>query len=327
MGPILFLLHISDIARDVSAGTTTSSYVDDTRVNRCIADTEADCSSLQADLCRIYRWATDVKMTFNSEKFECLRFWPGKADKPDFQYLAPDNTLIEEKQHLRDLGVEIGSDLTFTIHIENVVSGANRLVGWALRTFRRRSRLVMMTIWKSLVQCKLDYCSQLWCPADQGSISRLESIARHFTSQIAGLDHLDYWDRLSNLRLYSQERRRERFRILFIWKVLQGYVSGYSIPTSQNPRRGRLVEVAKYPSTAPAAVRRARESSLSVHGAQVFNLLPRDLRDISTGIVDQFKARLDDWLQTIPDQPTIPGRTRAAPTNSLIDQVACCQNI
>ena len=83
------------------------------------------------------------------------------------------------------------------------------------------------------------------------------------------------------------------------------------------------MEVAKYPAYAPAAVRNAREASISVHGANLFNLLPRDIRDIDTGTVDMFKARLDDWLQTVPDQPTTPGRQRAAATNSLIDQTVC----
>ena len=32
LGPVLFLLHIADIAREVSSTTTTSSYVDNTRV-------------------------------------------------------------------------------------------------------------------------------------------------------------------------------------------------------------------------------------------------------------------------------------------------------
>ena len=52
-----------------------------------------------------------------------------------------------------------------------------------------------------------------------------------------------------------------------------------------------------------------------------FNLIPRDLRDTNTGTVDQFKFRLDYWLATVPDQPTIQGRQRAASTNSLLDQV------
>ena len=68
-GPILFLLHISDIARGVSAGTNTTSYVDDTRVSRSIIDSQADCKTLQQDLASIYSWAVDVNMEFNSEKF------------------------------------------------------------------------------------------------------------------------------------------------------------------------------------------------------------------------------------------------------------------
>ena len=320
LGPVLFLLHIADIARGVSTSTTTSSYVDDTRASRCISDPEIDCQTLQDDLASIYNWAEDVNMTFNADKFECLRFWPGKESEPEGHYLSPDSTPIEVKPHLRDLGVEISSDLTFLIHIENTVTAANKLVGWALRTFRRRSSMVMLTIWKSLIQCKLDYCSQLWSPGDQASIASLESVARNFTSQVSGQENNDYWECLKALRMYSQERRRERYRIIFIWKVLQGYVQGYTIPVIHSPRRGRLIEVAQYHPDAPSAVRKAREASISVHGAKVFNLLPRHIRDISTGTPDQFKAELDSWLGTIPDQPTIPGRQRASPTNSLIDQ-------
>ena len=42
LGPVLFLLHIADIARGVSASTTTSSYVDDTRASRSIVDKGSD---------------------------------------------------------------------------------------------------------------------------------------------------------------------------------------------------------------------------------------------------------------------------------------------
>ena len=44
-----------------------------------------------------------------------------------------------------------------------------------------------------------------------------------------------------------------------------------------------------------------------------------------TGTVEQFKAGLDHWLSTIPDQPTIARRQRAAKTNSLLDQVQYVQ--
>ena len=121
LGPVLFLLHIADIARGVSAETNTTSYVDDTRASRSIVDSQADCQTLQQDLSSIYSWATEVNMMFNSDKFECLRYWP-RGHKPDNTYKSPDGTVIEEKEHLRDLGVEMSSDLTVSIHIANVAT-------------------------------------------------------------------------------------------------------------------------------------------------------------------------------------------------------------
>ena len=321
LGPILFLLHISCIAREVSPGSTVSSYVDDTRVTRCMADPTTDCQSLQDDLEAIYRWAEDTNMVFNGDKFEVLRFWPGKTPKPINQYRDPEGNTIEEKLHLRDLGVEISSDLSFSTHIENVASAGSRMVGWILRTFSRRSKGVMITLWKTVVQSKLDYCSQLWSPSDQSSISLLEGVAKAFTARVSGMEGLDYWDRLKQLGMYSQERRRERYQLMFIWKLSQGLVTGYSLPFQNSDRRGTHVTVPPLSSGSPSSVRKAREASLQVKGARLFNIMPIHLRNMTGVSVETFKSALDTWLGSIPDQPTTNGRQRGALTNSLLDQV------
>ena len=77
---------------------------------------------------------------------------------------------------------------------------------------------------------------------------------------------------------------------------------------------------------ASAAVRKAREASLQVRGARLFNLLPVDLRSIDGCSVELFKSGLDAWLAVVPDQPTIPGRLRSDLSNSLIDQVVVVNN-
>ena len=132
LGPVLFLLHISCIAREVSTGTRITSYVDDTRASRSIADTEVDSSALQSDLESIYRWAEHVNMVFNGDKFELIRYWPKSYSKPTNTYTDPEGNIIEEKDSLRDLGVEMSNDFTFKAHIENVVTGTNKLIGWAI---------------------------------------------------------------------------------------------------------------------------------------------------------------------------------------------------
>ena len=288
LGPFVFLVHIAGIADSLSADTEASSFADDTRVLRGIKNV-TDCTSLQSDLVKVYRWAEAVNMHFNTDKFECLRFWAKAGDAPDFKYLAPDNAEIQVKSNLRDLGVEISSDFTFKIHISKTVTAASRLAGWALRTFRRRGFGVMKTIWKSIIQPRLDYCSQLWSPDDQYSINSIESVQRHFLSKVSGLASLNHWERLKRMGFYSQERRRERYMIIFVWKISQGLVQGYTIDFNDSERRGMLAVTKPYISSAPAAVKRAREASLGVKGCRLFNLLAMSIRSMKSTTVDQFK--------------------------------------
>ena len=184
----------------------------------------------------------------------------------------------------------------------------------------------MITIWKSIVQPKIDYCSQLWSPNDQASINQIENVQKHFLSRITGLEHLNYWEKLHHLHLYSQERRRERYQIIFLWKLSQGLVHGYNIQFCVDERRGRIIWPKNVNWHAPASIRKAREASMGVKGATIFNLLPKDIRNLNfksstADEVQEFKSKLDNFLSNIPDQPTIPGFGRAAETNSLLHQI------
>ena len=328
LGPCLFLIHLMGISHNLSAETSVSSFADDTRLLRGILE-EHDCEMLQDDLDQVYSWAEEIGMKFNAGKFELVRFWLDHDLAPDILYMAPDGGPIEEKDSLRDLGVRLSSDLSFTMQIDLTVESGSRMAGWALRTFRGRGKQLMLTLLRSLVQPRLDYCSQLWSPRDQFSINKLEGVQRQFLTQIRDpvLAKMSYWEKLSHLRVYSQERRRERYQICFIWKLSQGLVEGYSIKWQWSDRRGRLAIPNNVSRTAHVKVRQARERSLGVHGAHLFNLLPVNLRNENAGDFALFKNHLDIFLSVIPDQPTTPGLARAAGTNSLLDQVPLVQNL
>lgn len=325
LGPVLFLILILDIATNVSRETKVGSFADDTRVSRGMKST-ADPIQLQEDLQTVYTWAEEVNMVFNGDKFECLRYWPnediGNVFKAEFIYTDPKGEKIVEKDSLRDLGVEMSSNLSFSIHINKITTSCRKLTGWALRTFRSRNKVVMLTIWKSLIQSILDYCSQLWSPYSAADIGKLEDVQRSFTSRIDGMTGLNYWQRLKALNLYSQERRRDRYAIIFIWKVAMGQVDGYNLDfTPKTDRRGRECRVKPVPRNSPPSVRKARENSLAVKGAKMFNMLPPDIRNTDSEKVHIFKTKLDRFLRNIPDQPTIQEEGRAAETNSLLHQI------
>ena len=106
---------------------------------------------------------------------------------------------------------------------------------------------------------------------------------------------------LQDLKILSQERRRERYMVIVLWKISQGMVGGYNVTISSNERRGRTILPNQVVASAPAAVRRARECSLGVKGARLFNILPAHIRSMDSANVDNFKCELDVFLSMIFD--------------------------
>ena len=80
----------------------------------------------------------------------------------------------------------------------------------------------MLTLWKSLIIPIFDYFSQLYHPTKVGYIQKLEIIQRSFIRKITGMHKFTYWEQLKLLKVSSLERRRERYCIIYIWKILEG---------------------------------------------------------------------------------------------------------
>ena len=70
LGPILFLIYISDIGEDLTAKTLV--YVDDTKVKQTV-NTEEDVEKLQKELEKLDKWAKSNNMNFNGKKFQVVR--------------------------------------------------------------------------------------------------------------------------------------------------------------------------------------------------------------------------------------------------------------
>ena len=160
-------------------------------------------------------------MEFNGDKFECIRFRANQnlveESEEASRYVNEEGKDIEEKDHLKDLGIQMSNDLTFSKHIDKTVSTCSKTIGWIRRTFRTRSIYTMKDLWSSMIQSRLDYCSQLWSPSQQCEINKIEDLQRQFTKRIDGMEDMEYHERLKKLKMYSQERRRDRYMVILIW--------------------------------------------------------------------------------------------------------------
>ena len=325
LGPLIFLILLGNINEGV-AHSFLSSFADDTRVGKAV-NSSADAVLLQDDLDAIYTWAKKVNMEFNSEKFELIRYQANKSQPRPPQTLVSDiGTPIEEMEHLRDLGVTMSNDASFTRYIHEKVSSVKKLSGWAMRTFKTRARTPMLTLWKALLQCHVDYCSQLWSPAKKGEILALEDLQRCFINKMEGMREMNYWQQLASLKLYSLERRRERYAILYTWRILEGLspnLDSTPISASWHPRRGRECSIPRLATTPPSYIQTLRFSSFAFRGPRLFNTMPREVRNLTGCSLDHFKQAVDRALARIPDEPHAPGLTqRRAEGNSLLQQTA-----
>ena len=324
LGPILFLIMISDIDTDIIK-SSVSSFADDTKVSH-IVQLREDCLDLQKSLDTIYDWSDTNNLKFNSLKFQALRYGNNK-DTMDFSYKTPDGNDIPNEDQVRDLGIQMSRNMKFHDHIEIIASKCRSLSGWILRTFTTREASPMLKLFNSLLLPRIDYCSQLWSPHLVGDWNKLEAIQRRFTSKINNIRELDYWTRLKILKQYSLQRRAERYKILYCWKIMEELAP--NLPTNPiqvkySDRRGRSCAIPKLNSRlCSAKINTIRENSFSIQGPKLFNCLPVKIRNVTGVSVETFKHHLDKLLTNIPDQPGVPGYagSRAAATNSITDQI------
>lgn len=135
----------------------------------------------------------------------------------------------------------------------------------------------------------------------------------------------NYHERLKILRLYSVQRRRERFIIILMYKILNGLVPNPGIKFRPEGRNGIMADLPLY-KKGPSYVQTLRYNSFNFIGPQLFNLLPPELSNYrapegTQDLVSSFKNQLDKFLSKFPDEPTIQGISRQANSNSLVDQI------
>ena len=103
------------------------------------------------------------------------------------------------------------------------------------------------------------------------------------------------------LKLYSLERRRERYTIIYTWKIQEGLVPNLDteqirIQSEQGTRIGRSLKLPSIKARQGKALA-LKENSLAVRGPRLFNHLPKHIRNISNVQTEDFKKTIDRFDQ------------------------------
>ncbi|XP_066932054.1 uncharacterized protein [Clytia hemisphaerica] len=310
---------IQDIDEDIY-NAVLSSFADDTRLMKALAS-QNDVQLLQNDLNSVYKWSEINNMQLNGLKFE----HNGKNEelKPYSVYYSDTRDQIETKSQVKDFGVTLDVDMSFNQHIKNQINKVKSISSWIFRTFKTRDKDVMLTLWKSLAIPHLDYCSQLWSPSKRCLIQELELLQKSFLNGIPSLSHLNYWEKLNQLKIYSLGRRRDRYRIIYTWCILEveDIAPNFNyndeaddVHSYTNQRLGRKCNL----KAINVKHKNIWRGCLSQEAPRLFNALPKSLRNLTNCTKQTFKQHLDQFLSTLPDELLLPNyfNFRRADSNS-----------
>jgi len=217
LGPILFLIFINDMDKDLGSHIIKFADDSDTKVFCGISEVQ-DCEILQKDLASLQKWTEDWLMQFNVEKCKVMHI--GRHN-PEFRYTLLDKQL-ETVNEEKDLGVLISDDLKPSAHCIHSYTKANRMLGLINRTFSIKQPSILLRLYKSLVRPHLEYCSPAWSPKYVKDKELLERVQHRFTRLFKELRELDYTERLQRLGLWTVEERRNRADIIEVYKIVNG---------------------------------------------------------------------------------------------------------
>ena len=183
---------------------------------------------IQSDLNFLEFWCKKNGLEFNIPKCKVLRF-SRKLCSEHYNYTLS-SIVLENVTSFCDLGITIDSKLSFTFHINNIVSKANKMLGLVKRTCSEFTNLrSFIVLFSSFVRSILEYGVTIWSPYYKMHSQRIEKIQKKFVKFLCYKFNIFFnnynYTMISYFGLTLLSKRRIMFDMCFVYKVLSGIVT------------------------------------------------------------------------------------------------------
>lgn len=255
LGPLFFLCMINDIP-EVVQHSNCQLFADDFKIYKRI-DTPLDSYLLQSDLNNIYGWSRKNSLSFNIKKCFSMTF-SRKVNNIQSEYYM-NGKLLPIKNNVKDLGVMFDSQLTFNLHINNMVLRAFRILGFIIRnSCNFKKDVTLIRLYNVYVRSLLEYASLIWSPLYETYKNVVEKVQKRFLRYLYYKKYnvyyfdIPYTFLLSEFNFKKLECRRSIASALFVHKLFNGKINciflleqfKFSIPQYYN-RNTSLLFVSK----------------------------------------------------------------------------------
>lgn len=173
LGPTLFLIYINDLAQQFKLFNPIF-YADDTNLFFESKDLNSHLEAINQDLNSLSIWCNKNKLTINYEKCNYIVL---KNYQNPFQIL--ENCILLNKRPINYsnsitfLGVQIDKNLNWSLHISNLLTKLRPLSGLIYRCSEYLPQKILLLIYNSFINSKLNYCAEAWGNAANTHLNKI----------------------------------------------------------------------------------------------------------------------------------------------------------
>lgn len=215
LGPLLFNIYINDVV-DCFKFSDLLLYADDTKIYTIIKSSD-DCMKLQADLDRLSCYCSMNELYLNVEKC-CAITFTRKRNKIEYNY-SLNNKNLRIVSEVKDLGLNLDSELQFISHIDKISAKAYRMLGFIFRQSRDFTNpKTLQLLFNAFVRSNLEYATTVWNPHFNVHINTIEKIQNKF------IRTMKYKFKSFCPDNFSLQTRREIRDQIFLFKIIHGLI-------------------------------------------------------------------------------------------------------
>ena len=220
IGPLMFLIYVNELIDILEKfGVKVKMFADDAKMYLRVID-DTDVARLQQAVDALINWANTWQLSVSVNKCCILNIGKVICDTS----IDINGVVLPVVHNTRDLGVVMTSDLSPSLHVNEIVAKGHKRAALIHRAFVSRDLNVLLHAFLVYVRPLLEFSSIIWSPHTIKDITAIESVQRGFTKRLPGFKKLCYRDRLQRLNIPSLELRRLHTDLIWCYKIVFGMV-------------------------------------------------------------------------------------------------------
>ena len=321
LGPLLFLIYVNDLP-NISDKLRFFLFADDTNIYYDSDDLVELEKTVNQELRKLSQWLNINRLALNVGKTNFVIF---RANKRVYHNvtLILNRKAIEQKDHVKYLGVLMDEHLNWKKQIANVTKKISRGIGILAKLRSYLDPKLLKNIYYSIVYSHLSYGVEAWgsaCATDLEKILILQKKAVRILTgnkyfQIYGeeaaalprseplfktLEILKFEDifKVSIGKFVYLTLARENPTVFWEWFTYSHLIHSHATSSSTNVNRTHYfdvgtVEQSKFLFTKRPHLANYGSKMVQVYGPQLWNSLPKEIHDSTS--LDTFKNKIKSY--------------------------------